>query len=406
MKAVLSNVLFCTAVYYTVASEQDRMPAPAADTVEDFSSHSEVDGFAAPPVAPVPGEDMGHLPHMVNLVSIEEAAKRHSRGVVQLQRMPEPEGSERLDELSAKDRRAMPGAFPRMAKDMPDVRTPASAVHPQHESHLMNTPYEQRTSGGQRSPGCSEHAEQNPSQAIKDMAQRDEGMRPSPRDGRVPQLFTEKMAERLSPHPDRNMVNLISMPLSPTPAARSGYDFPTPINPIKPPKVNPSPGPPGSYTPAKNVPDTLIFVAMRVPAWSPIMMSVDTTFTTRTVKMILEARFGLHNVKLFYQGRELYNETTFEEAGVKYDANINVVPQCEVTIVPPKPVTLPSGQKKPRPPPKLKNPCKAAGGNSTGCPIVVSLNPDIANPLPKSKCIDGECKEVVVVKKPAPSPAA
>lgn len=175
-------------------------------------------------------------------------------------------------------------------------------------------------------------------------------------------------AEKMTAVKAAPIVNLLTsgIKLAKDPLAKSGPPVPLEAAPKK-------------KAPIK-VPKTLIHLSIRVPAWSPIQMNVDHTYTVRTLKEILAGRYELSPIKLFYFGRELYNETTVSEAGLVHNSVVLVVPECvgERKFPSKAVIDAPSGIKQRIvKPTQQKNPCNIAGANSSGCPLVTESHPEV-----------------------------
>lgn len=218
---------------------------------------------------------------------------------------------------------------------------------------------------------------------------------------------SERQAEALSPRPDQ----LVMM------GAESGFHMQkftsdqdsTPSDPNLPQmKIDEPPMPVNNIVlprelkdeERRRMPKSMVFVTVRVPAWSPLVMTLDAKYSVRTVKAILTSRYHLdHDMMLYYMGQQLADDSTLEEANIVKGAkaNIYVVPSCGFKVMETKdPVAkAPNGVKIRAPPGK---PFKSSnrtlcsgikGGASTGCPTVVPVKkfpkpPNLPSGVPMS----------------------
>lgn len=77
----------------------------------------------------------------------------------------------------------------------------------------------------------------------------------------------------------------------------------------------------------------LFKVHIRVPNWDDLQIYVEKGYSSRTVKSIIEAKWGIRNTKLWFQRKEIAEETKLGDVGVKADSIINVVVRCSKDAV-------------------------------------------------------------------------
>lgn len=404
MRAVYSSCLLF--IVFSLLEAQE-MPGVSADE-PDLSEARPVVKLPSQQAgrAPATVDGSGRVPDMKPVAFAPTAEKRFNR-------MPEVDGSQRITELDSQDRSKMVAPFPRLPQDMEEMlareRADSETVPTELEDKLMNTPYQQLQSDLQRPPGCTNASQASPpsnASYVKSfvLEQTEPDWKRGVQNGLVASLqMLQKPADEAA-NDNTGMWASEGHPRStPQKSAVAHESAPHKYLTTKPPPPQATQLQDGKPKALIPLPKTLMFVTMRVPAWSPIQVNLDTRYTARTVKMILENRYNLRNVKLYYGGYEVTNETSIEEAGIKYNSDVYVVPQCTLEIRPP-PTTVPKQVR--LPPPKLKEPCssKVPGMNSTGCPVVVSLNPEIALPVPNNKCVDGDCKTFAPpIPKPSPN---
>lgn len=330
---------------------------------------------------------------------VSQAEGRPPHG--QFNRMPEAPDYENLPELDGQDRRPMTAPVKRLPRDMLEVlsreKADSESVPTALEDKLMNTPYQQLQTDD---PLPTLTAPTPPAPYVKSFAiEQTRGPQLHNKVAAASLQLSQTSGKVVEPSPQQ-ADEVTAAPVIEPEAATEAPDMA-----VAPPPQATVKDKDGVVKPLISVPKTLLFVTMRVPGWSPVQMSLDSRYTSRTVKMIMENRYNVRGMKLFFMGREIKNETSLEEAEVKYNSDVHVVPHCTLDPTPtlksssiPKPVRLP--------PPRPKDPCKKNGGNATGCPVVVSLHPDIALPNPNTKCIGaGDCEKTKPMI-PMPSPKA
>jgi hypothetical protein len=77
----------------------------------------------------------------------------------------------------------------------------------------------------------------------------------------------------------------------------------------------------------------LFKVHVRVPNWDDLQIYAEKGYSSRTVKSIIEAKWGIRNTKLWFQRKEIPDDTKLGDVGVKADSIINVVVRCSKDAV-------------------------------------------------------------------------
>lgn len=69
-------------------------------------------------------------------------------------------------------------------------------------------------------------------------------------------------------------------------------------------------------------------IHVRVPNWDDLMIYVEKGYSARTVKSILEAKWGIRNTKLWFNRKEIPDDEKLVDKGVKEGSIVNVVVRC------------------------------------------------------------------------------